>query len=354
LSSDLCIEAQQETSQFLFTPASRPDSIRALYEQALPMPKFKDFDQFADGQKCSDLYSKPNFFMEQWIAEETKKQQEAEERRRKRKEARKQKKELKTQEEAKGKKTRIQVASVQKKKFNEFGAEFQETDVASLASPKGTPSDDPLPSVATEALNSLPTERKSFDSEEIRPSLIASSSFGHGDSLKKNMSSGILQAIPVTSLSSTAAPPGLPSVPSIPSLPTVPKLASMASLSSIPIPATLPNIPAAPSAPAFPPLTVQSPSMAAPPPIAAPSPAPGLLDAIKQGVALKKSEGPQSSTNTQMDLLAQIRAGKALKKVDLSAESKKKAEDEGTFGEIRKLMERRKFIEDSESEEDWS
>jgi len=87
-----------------FTADSQPKSIKDMYNNALPPPPLHMMDE---GRKCLSLYTNPQFFLDEWIAEQIKIRQAAKEERRKRREERR----LQREKEEKGqeKKTKNQL-----------------------------------------------------------------------------------------------------------------------------------------------------------------------------------------------------------------------------------------------------
>ncbi|KYQ92568.1 hypothetical protein DLAC_06556 [Tieghemostelium lacteum] len=81
-----------------FTHASIPPSVNNVYQsKCKPPPNLALLDPYMDdGQKCLKLYTNPDFFIDEWIAEQIKQSEEAKQRRRERREARLKKKSEKT------------------------------------------------------------------------------------------------------------------------------------------------------------------------------------------------------------------------------------------------------------------
>lgn len=113
-------------------------------------------------------------------------------------------------------------------------------------------------------------------------------------------------------------------------------------------------------------LTIPSPGVPAPPPpksvparspARSPAPSGGLFDGIREGISLKKTEQVQRLPVSENPLLAQIRSGAhlRLKKVEITEQLPKADNEDGTLNEIMKLLNRRKYIQDSDSDSDnWS
>ncbi|GAM20507.1 hypothetical protein SAMD00019534_036820 [Acytostelium subglobosum LB1] len=74
----------------LFTTSSMPDTVTMLYnEKCRPPPNLSQLDTYQeDGTRCLKLYTNPDFFVDEWVAEMKKKNEEARERKRLRKEER--------------------------------------------------------------------------------------------------------------------------------------------------------------------------------------------------------------------------------------------------------------------------
>ncbi|KAF2070011.1 hypothetical protein CYY_008668 [Polysphondylium violaceum] len=77
-----------------FTHGSIPASVNQVYqEKCKPPPKLHLLDAYMDeGQKSLKLYTNPDFFIDEWVAEQQKQREEARQRRRERREARLKKK----------------------------------------------------------------------------------------------------------------------------------------------------------------------------------------------------------------------------------------------------------------------
>nr|AAD29083.1 SCAR1 [Dictyostelium discoideum] len=85
-----------------FTHASIPASINTVYEKCKPPPNLQLLDPYMDdGQKSLKLYTNPDFFMDEWVAEQQKLHEEARQRKRERREARLKKKGEKNEVEVK-------------------------------------------------------------------------------------------------------------------------------------------------------------------------------------------------------------------------------------------------------------
>ncbi|KAK5580754.1 hypothetical protein RB653_000778 [Dictyostelium firmibasis] len=85
-----------------FTHASIPTSINTVYQKCKPPPNLQLLDPYMDdGQKSLKLYTNPDFFMDEWVAEQQKLHEEARQRKRERREARLKKKGEKNEVEVK-------------------------------------------------------------------------------------------------------------------------------------------------------------------------------------------------------------------------------------------------------------
>lgn len=289
------------TNKFLFMDKSRDESTASLYEMAARPPLLEKFDGAQGDGSCLKKYSDPFFFMQKWIEQERKKQEEAAERRRKRKEARKLKRKGKKRSEEKTKKKRIVVDRVEKKKYNIYGPEFGDEEASHIPVPKGR---DAAATLTPDVTISTHDERdsKAVDSDRIS----AMKTVGAIDAPPlPPPPAGVIANIPVPVAIQERGPSPVSLAPSVPT------------------PGALPSLPQGPQ---------------------------GLIGQIKTGVSLKKAQ--VSAAPKERGLLDEIRSGKALKKVKTAKTEPKEAEETGgVFGEISKLMERRKFIEDSGDED---
>ena len=79
---------------------------------------------------------------------------------------------------------------------------------------------------------------------------------------------------------------------------------------------------------------------------------PSFLDQVKDGVKLRKAEPVEvKAVDTRSDLLSQIRAGRALKKVQQNDNGEKKRAS-GIVGTFQDVMRDRRFAMESESEDE--
>eukprot|EP00475_Leptophrys_vorax_P022296 TRINITY_DN3034_c0_g1_i2.p1 TRINITY_DN3034_c0_g1~~TRINITY_DN3034_c0_g1_i2.p1 ORF type:complete len:213 (-),score=81.40 TRINITY_DN3034_c0_g1_i2:50-688(-) len=148
--------------------------------------------------------------------------------------------------------------------------------------------------------------------------------------------------------------PAVPPIPMAPGLSAPMQVAAIRGSVSGPAPPPLTQMSTAgPPPPPIPPPPVAPPPPPAPrAPSAPPAPggAPGAGGADPGSVALKKVERAPQGPN----LLDQIRAGTQLRKVQID-EKKTPGGGDDSMGEIKKLLDRRKFIveDEEESDEEW-
>jgi len=314
------------TQHFLFGRKSIPASVQILYDAARSKPDFEQFGEEKDGVTWASRYSHPKFFMEQWVQAELKKQEENEEKRKKKKAARKEKREKRRKEEKddKGQNVRVKAKVVARKKYDARGAEF--------AMAEGDLKND---SQQPEQRRASLVDEKNIEEPMSPPpqSLQVQMVFPN---IPFNASPHMPHEMPQAKAGGGAFPPP----------PSMPPQAKAGAPGVVSPPA--PRAPTAPTAPIAPvaPLNVARPN--------------DLLSGIQAGVTLKKvvASGADLSASggpKEINLMDQIRSGKQLRKVQVQEEQKEMKSptaDEGTYGQIMKLLDRRKFIEEENDDED--
>jgi hypothetical protein len=223
-----------------------------------------------------------------------------------------------------------------------LGAEFGEAE-DSVAQAAARPA---ATTMAGPSFTTVDEDKESAEEKKAGPGIPAPAPFMGGGGLPPPSSFGgapAIPAVPFGGAGGNLSPAAVAAIRGSVSGPVPPPLTMMSTANPppppIPPPPVAPPPPPAPSAPG------------APPPPAMTGGGAANLQASLQGVALKKVEprAPQGPS-----LLEQIRAGTALKKVVI--EEKKAGGGDDTMGEIKKLLDRRKFVEeepDESDEEEW-
>ena len=306
----------------LFTSSTRPTTMSELYEKADVLPNFDLLQPYRDDDKLNrTFYSNPNYFLELW-----KKQFEeaALAERQKRKEQRKARKEAR-KENQKPKRyvhvfTKIETRNDRIRK---------KAEAEGLLNPQN-PEKREMAKTLSMDFNNLPLpERDSIVVDDIvkeknvDPRLVRQSTFN---------------PVPEENETNEAF-----------DIPPPPPFKEDAHLQT-----TSTSVPPPPPPPG--PL---------PPPPPMPLPAfnndnskqqpktnnPSFLDQVKGGVQLRKAEPmPEKAVDTRSDLLSQIKAGRALKKVQKNDVVKKRAS--GIAGTFEDVMKDRRFAMESDSEDD--
>eukprot|EP01132_Coremiostelium_polycephalum_P002897 gene2897-3602_t len=294
-----------------FNHSSIPQAVEAVYtHKCKAPPNLQLLDPYMDeGQKALKLYTNPDFFIDEWVAEQNKLREEARQRRRERKEARLRKK------SEKGETSEVKkVKRVHKVRYDPVTGEKILIPVDSPATPTGNT---PIPQ--PQYNNNLSSSQQHQTPNHIPPPP-PTSSYHHPPPPSISTSNGSLPPPPPTSLNSSynqaaqIPPPPSTSAPYI-STPPPPPTSGYGTLNrqSLAVPLGAPPPPPPPSAPAPPP----------PPPPAAFVPKSGLAQALEAGGSnLKAAEIKPKASDARSDLLTSIMAGISLK----PAEERKIAE----------------------------
>ncbi|EFA75185.1 Scar1 [Heterostelium album PN500] len=279
-----------EKSQ-LFTHASVPQSVTLVYnEKCYPPPSLHLLDPYMDeGQHSLKLYTNPDFFIDEWIAEMQKQREEARQRRRERKEARLRKKGEKGDAQAEVKKVkrlhkvRYDPVTGEKILIPVDGAPSPAAPSTSLASPSTPP---------TPVSHSFPPPPPINNNSYPSPPPIGLSSSVPPPPINNNY------RVPPPPIGVSTPPPAMPShrPQSVYGQPQPPG-----------------NIPTsyapAPAPPPPPPVNTNAPAPPPPPPMAAKS---GLAAAL-EGASLRPAETKPKAADARSDLLSSIVAGMSLK-----------------------------------------
>ena len=303
----------------LFTSSTRPTTMTELYEKADVLPNFDLLQPYRDDDKINrTFYSNPNYFLELW-----KKQFEeaALAERQKRKEQRKARKEAR-KENQKPKRhvhvfTKIETrADKIRKKAAAEGLLHLQPEKREMAKTLSMDFNNlPLPERDSIIVDDIVKEKN------VDPRLVRQSTFNPVP--EENETFEIPPVPPFEEdahiqTTSTSVPPPPPP----------------------PGPGPLPPPP--PALPTFNDNNKQQPK----------TNNPSFLDQVKGGVQLRKAEPvPEKAVDTRSDLLSQIRAGRALKKVQQNDNAVKKRAS-GIAGTFEDVMKDRRFAMESDSEDD--
>ncbi|KAG4090418.1 hypothetical protein H8356DRAFT_1053287 [Neocallimastix lanati (nom. inval.)] len=310
----------------LFTKQSQPFAISEAYQKCENLPDFTEIDNLrTDGNKCSKLYSNPNFFLEEY----TDKMNKDIEIKKKRKEERKKDK-VKLRKEKK-------INEISKKQYNKDG----EVITQKLDQER-----------KRESRLSRMSQSSTHESETAHQSSNTTSSVPHPPSVFMPPS------VPTMSnMNSTAVPPppalnqGAPPPPQFMSMPQVPQVPAATNAPPPPPPPAV----NAPPPPPPPPMATNAPPPPPPPSGGAPLPPSNtnsLLSAIQQRPQLKPATSNNlAPTDSRDDLLSNIKMGGfKLRKVEINENRKQKDDLEGR-NDVAALLIRRVALEDSDSSE---
>lgn len=103
----------------LFTRESLPEGVKQMYDKAAPPPNLASLDSYMEGGGSAlKLYTNPNFFIEEWIAEQLKIREEALKEKKKRRAERKKQREAKKAQMKAREEQQIQVTQIQVAKYD--------------------------------------------------------------------------------------------------------------------------------------------------------------------------------------------------------------------------------------------
>lgn len=305
----------------LFTSSTRPKSIVELYNKADGLPNFDLLQPYRDDDKINKtFYSNPNYFLELWkkqfeeaaLAERQKRREQRKARKEARKENQKPKRHVHVFTKIKTRNDKIREQALAEGKISSYHLRKAQTlsvEIGNL----------PLPDRDSVVVGNVVKEKN------IDPSIVRQSTIN-----------------PVQEEDETMEVIDIPPVPTFEEKEQI----QTASAASVPPP---PPIPAGPLPPPPPPLAVHNNNDKPQPETNNPS----FLDQVKDGGFQLRKAAPATpkAVDTRSDLLSQIRAGRALKKVQKNDNVVKKRAS-GIAGTFEDVMKDRRFAMESESEDD--
>ncbi|KAI9138038.1 hypothetical protein BKA69DRAFT_1127664 [Paraphysoderma sedebokerense] len=334
----------------LLTKKTEHPAIQAVYNKCPPLPDLPQLDSFReDGLKCMQLYSYPEFFVEEWTKLMMKENEE-------RKKKRRAKKKLRLEN-----KRKAEVSEVQVKRYNNQG-ELITTTATNVPRPiqtEGNVAGQETDLVSKESLHqgsgsvgaSLDQIQLSTLNPPLPPGMDASALPPPPPVGDMDFSS--LPPPPVFDTNAVPLPPPVPSGDSVP-VPPPPVLPNSFAAPPPPPAFDAPPPPPPPSnfgAPPPPPSAPAPPLAPAPPPApsAAPSLASSILAAPKLRSAAQNAHAPPA--NDRGNVLNSIKSGGfQLKKVEAPPQEKKKTVPTGN--DVASILMRRVALEMSDSEDD--
>ena len=304
----------------LFTSSTRPTTMSELYDKADGLPNFDLLQPYRDDDKINKtFYSNPNYFLELWkkqfeeaaLAERQKRKEQRRARKEARKENLKPKRHVHVFTKIKGRNEILIEKALKEGNLHQHHhkqmARALSTDFNNL----------PLPDGDSVVVADIVKEKK------VDPSLVRNSSI---NPIMEENDTNEFDSLPVPVEEKTQIQTSSASVPPPP-----------------PVPSPVPPPPPIPS-----PVPVYNEDNKQQPKTNNAS----FLDQVKDGVQLRKAEPVVKTVDERSGLLKQIRAGRALKKVQKNNDNIVKKRASGLAGTFEDVMKDRRFAMESDSEDD--